>query len=366
MAAQSTDFLKNSLLVRRRKMSKKVIDIRPHHGMCLAYYQGKGYSEGFTGHMYEMKAQYEKNAKVRLTVSTDEICAACPNNGEGICKSAEKVASYDRAVLECCGLQEGQELPYKTFADRVQKAILRSGRRPKICGGCQWDALCHEEPAQQFGRNIKAVIFDLDGTLIDTEKYYRVCWPKALAHFGYEMTDEQALSLRSLGQPFAPAYLKEMFRNPKLDYPAIRAYRKQLMEEALEQNGIEIKPGAVELLTYLRKKGIITAIATATDMERATRYLKKIGLYDYFDRVISATMVEKGKPSPDIYQYACRQLGLAPEECMAVEDSPNGIMSAHLANCIVVMVPDQTEPDEHVWDMLDVRVDTLSDIIGFF
>jgi DNA helicase-2/ATP-dependent DNA helicase PcrA len=138
------------------------------------------------------------------------------------------------------------------------------------------------------------------------------------------------------------------------------------MEEALEQNGIEIKPGVIELLTYLRKKGIVTAIATATDMERATRYLKKIGLYDYFDRIISATMVKEGKPSPDIYQYACEQIGLAPEECMAVEDSPNGIMSAHLANCIVVMVPDQTEPDEHVWDMLDVRVDTLSDIIGFF
>ena len=188
--------------------------------------------------------------------------------------------------------------------------------------------------------DVKAVIFDLDGTLIDTEKYYRICWPKALAH------------------------LKQMFDDPELDYPAIRAYRKELMEEALARDGIRIKPGAVELLTFLRERGIITAIATATDMERATRYLKKIGLETYFDRIISATMVKEGKPSPDIYIYACEQLGLQPEKCLAVEDSPNGITSAYHAGCRVIMVPDQTEPEEELKALLSARVDTLSDLIG--
>jgi DNA helicase-2/ATP-dependent DNA helicase PcrA len=345
------------------KMSKTAIAIRPHHGMCLAFYQGKGYSEGFTGHMYEMKARFETNPLVKLVVCTDEICVACPNDEDGTCKSAAKVASYDRAVLLHCGLKEGQELHYREFAQLVQDRIFAKGLRTAICGNCQWDALCRIQPSM---KTIKAVLFDLDGTLIDTEKYYRVCWPKALAHFGYEMTDEQALSLRSLGQPFAPAYLKEMFDDSNLDYPAIRAYRKQLMEKALEENGIEIKPGAIELLNFLRKNGIVTAVATATDMERATRYLKQIGLYDYFDRVISATMVKEGKPSPDIYRYACEQLGVAPKECMAVEDSPNGILSAHRAHCVVVMVPDQTEPDGQLREMLFARVDVLTDIMNLF
>ena len=65
---------------------------------------------------------------------------------------------------------------------------------------------------------IKAVIFDMDGTLIDTEKYYRIFWPMALKQFGYEMTDEQALSMRSLGQPYAPQHLKDMFHDPDMDY----------------------------------------------------------------------------------------------------------------------------------------------------
>ena len=99
-------------------------------------------------------------------------------------------------------------------------------------------------------------------------------------------------------------------------------------------------------------------------MERATRYLKKIGLETYFDRIISATMVKEGKPSPDIYIYACEQLGLQPEKCLAVEDSPNGITSAYHAGCRVIMVPDQTEPEEELKALLSARVDTLSDLIG--
>ncbi|MGN0424991.1 MAG: HAD family hydrolase [Acetatifactor sp.] len=212
---------------------------------------------------------------------------------------------------------------------------------------------------------IQAVIFDMDGTLIDTEKYYRIFWPKALAEFGYHMTDEQALSMRSLGRPFAPRQLKDWF-GEDFDYVAVRDRRKALMEECLDREGIERKPGSLELLKRLKQEGMTTAIATATDPERTAKYLKQTGLEGYFDRLISATQVKEGKPSPDIYLYACEQLGAAPENCIAVEDSPNGVLSAYRAGCKVVMVPDQTEPDAELSRLLYAkvaRIDALTDLL---
>ncbi len=208
---------------------------------------------------------------------------------------------------------------------------------------------------------IRAVIFDMDGTLIDTEKYYRVFWKKALQEFGYTMTDEQALSMRSLGRPFAPERLREWF-GEELDYQKVRQRRKELMEQCIEREGIRRKPGALELLFKLRKQGVTTAIATATDLERTEKYLKMAGLDGYFDEIISATMVKEGKPSPDIYLYACGKLGLKPQECIAVEDSPNGVLSAYRAGCKVIMVPDQTKPDGEMHKLLYACVNSLSDI----
>lgn len=208
---------------------------------------------------------------------------------------------------------------------------------------------------------IQAVIFDMDGTLIDTEKYYRIFWPKALAEFGYHMTDEQALSMRSLGRPFAPAQLKKWF-GEDLDYYAVRKRRKDMMEECLDREGIRRKPGALKLVQRLRADGITTAIATATDPERTAKYLKLTGLEGYFDRLISATQVKEGKPSPDIYLFACEQLGLAPEDCLAVEDSPNGVLSAYRAGCKVVMVPDQTRPEEEMKKYLYAVAESLDEV----
>ncbi len=210
---------------------------------------------------------------------------------------------------------------------------------------------------------IRAVIFDLDGTLIDTEKYYRVCWPASLAEFGYHMSDEQTLSLRSLGRPFAPARLKGWF-GEDFDYDRVRQRRKELFDQCLEREGLRCRPGAHALLKRLRQEGYTTAVATATDPERTDNYLKRTGLDGYFDKVISAAMVAEGKPSPDVYLYACEELGLRPAECLAVEDAPNGVLSAFRAGCRVVMVPDQTEADEEIRQYLYAVADSLEEIYG--
>lgn len=210
--------------------------------------------------------------------------------------------------------------------------------------------------------NVKAVIFDLDGTLIDTEKIYSEVWPKAIETFGLKMEREQYLALRSLGRPFAPRKMKEWF-GEDFDYDKARTVRKGFFDAYIAEHGIERKYGATELLSYLRNKGIITAIATATDVKRAGEYLEMTGLTGYFDKLISATMVDEGKPSPKVYLYACEQLKLSPSECVAVEDAPNGIISAKRAGLKVIMVPDQSKPDAKLMAELDYCVNNLKEIM---
>lgn len=120
------------------------IRLRPHHGMCFQFYEGKGYSAAFTDHMGRViRALSERpDMPVKLTLSADVVCEHCPNNVEGICQSIEKVMRYDAAVLNACGLQDGDELPYAHFAARVKERILDAGLRCGICGDCEWDAIC--------------------------------------------------------------------------------------------------------------------------------------------------------------------------------------------------------------------------------
>lgn len=213
--------------------------------------------------------------------------------------------------------------------------------------------------------NCKAFIFDLDGTLIDTEKLYKIFWPQAVKDYGFTMTDEQRLALRSLGRPFVAEQMAEWF-GPTFDYLEIKNHRKVIMEEYVREHGIDKMPGAIELLEALKQKGITIAIATATDPERATRYLRKAGIsLDYFDKLISATEVPKGKPAPDIYLYACERLGLEPEDCIAVEDAPNGIRSAKAAGLKVIMVPDQAPATDDDSKYYDYCVKNLEEIISY-
>ena len=211
----------------------------------------------------------------------------------------------------------------------------------------------------------KAVIFDLDGTLIDTERFYRKVWPEATEHFGYHLTDEQVLELRSLGRPFAPKKFEEWF-GEDFNYDVVRTYRKRLFEQCVSAEGIKVKAGVPELLNFLKGKGVTIAVATATDVERSVRYLKAAGIYKYIDKLCSAADVKEGKPSPYVYEEACKQLGLKPWECLAVEDAPNGIKSAAAAGCRVIFVPDQTEDEPEVEPLCVGKVKTADEIIDFF
>ncbi len=208
---------------------------------------------------------------------------------------------------------------------------------------------------------IKAVIFDMDGLILDTEKLLVKYWCQAANEAGFPMQREHALNIRSLHRKFAIPYLQGLF-GEDFDYVKIRSRRMELMTQALAENGPELKKGVRELLAFLKEQGIASAIATATDLERTKNYLSRVGIFEQFDRIVCATMVEYGKPKPDIYLYAAQQLGLQPCECMALEDSPNGVRSAAAAGCVTVMVPDLTPPDEELTALIHAKADSLLDV----
>ena len=207
---------------------------------------------------------------------------------------------------------------------------------------------------------IKGVIFDLDGTLLDTEKLYRRFWVEAARQLGYPMEDRHALMIRSMAAE--PLLKREVCAD--FDYHAVRALRRQIMEAFIDENGVDPKPGLLETLAALRARGLKIGLATATPEYRARKYLRMVNAEQYFDAVTCADMVKRGKPQPDIYLLACERTGVKPEEAIAVEDAPTGIAAAHAAGCLAVMIPDQDQPDDALRALCHAVLPALSDVVS--
>lgn len=129
------------------------VPLRPHHGMCFQFYEGKGYSADFTDHMGGVirKLSARPESRIILTVGPDPVCSGCPNNSRGVCATGEKADRYDAAVLRACGLRPGDSLAYGDFLELVRTRVLDRGLRGKICGDCCWNALCQRKQTADAG-----------------------------------------------------------------------------------------------------------------------------------------------------------------------------------------------------------------------
>lgn len=201
----------------------------------------------------------------------------------------------------------------------------------------------------------KALFFDLDGTLIDTEPLYFYFWKKAIESFGVTPKYEDVLAMRSLDVTLAKEHLKTI--DPKLDYDIVKKVRISLMTEYLNAYEIKVKDYVFDVLNkYKDKKDMY--IVTANTVEKANRILEMTKLSPYFKGVISAKDTKRGKPFPYVYLYASKYVNLNPKDILTFEDSPNGIRSAHEAGNKVVYVLDMTYPtdeDKKFYDYLLVE-----------
>ncbi len=208
---------------------------------------------------------------------------------------------------------------------------------------------------------IKGAIFDMDGVLINSEILYQRFWIEALKFFGYNATENHILSLRSLTGKNAEKKLKSFF-GEELNYQKVKEKRIKLMDNYIRKNGVEAKPGGDFILQYLKEKGIKLALATSSPLERAKKHLSLVGLYKYFDEFVCGSMVKNSKPQPDIYLLAAKKLNLPSEECIAVEDSPNGAIAGISAGCKTIFIPDLTPCPEELKSRIFALCSNLREI----
>src|SRR3954470_5633919 len=183
-----------------------------------------------------------------------------------------------------------------------------------------------------------AVIFDNDGLTLDTEHTWTRAESALYARYGTEFTLDHKREM--LGTSGAKSALT-MERH--LDQPGrgdeLRVELRELVHAELAGAGVEPMPGAVELIDALRDSGTPIGLATNSGREFATRALRAAGIYEHFDAVVSAEDVARPKPAPDVYLAAAAELGAAPEDCVALEDSETGVAAAKAAGMTVIGVP---------------------------
>ena len=199
---------------------------------------------------------------------------------------------------------------------------------------------------------MKAVIFDMDGTLYDTERIYGEAWEKAgISH---------ELYLRLIGRSHVS--IVDLLNKCGYRGEEICAKKRQYTEEILQKRGIPVKPGVIETLKWLQERHVLTAIATSSHISVADRYLDETNMRQYFSKVISGNGLEHGKPEPDIFLYAADQLEADPGDCIVVEDGFNGVRAGKAAGMLTIMIPDQVLPDTEMKATADIILKSMEEL----
>ncbi len=201
----------------------------------------------------------------------------------------------------------------------------------------------------------------MDGVLFDSERIYNEAWCRVGKKMN--LSDIQSCITYCVGRNGKDirAYLLKKY-GPSFPSEQFSAAIKQAFEEIVAAEGLPLKVGVREILSWLHGVGVKIGLATSTSKKSAERYLENAGLLHYFQAVVTGDMILNGKPDPEIYALACAALGVLPEACFAIEDSPNGIKSAHAAGLKVIMVPDLIEPTEEIEKLLFAKFDSLLEV----
>ena len=205
------------------------------------------------------------------------------------------------------------------------------------------------------------VIFDMDGLMFDTEKVFIKAWDYAGERIGIGKAGYMVY--KTLGMSIVASYeiWNEEFGD-RYNQEELRKYTKEFLKNYYENNKVPLKQGLYVLLEYLKNANAKLAVASLSPRWEVEKHLNDAGIIDCFSAIICGDMVEKSKPAPDIYIKACEMLNENPEECIALEDSKKGLLSAYRAGCKSIMVPDLWQPDEEILQIIKGKYSDLEQV----
>ncbi|GHU64501.1 hydrolase [Clostridia bacterium] len=213
---------------------------------------------------------------------------------------------------------------------------------------------------------VKGVIFDMDGLMFDTEVLCTEGWFAVAERYGLAgMNRDFIAGTKGVKRDVTEALFKEYFGNA-IDFVSFYADRDAYVNERIDEQGVPVKPGLIELLTVLQQLGIPRAVASSSGHDRVYGYLRKAGLVDRFDAIVTGSDIKNGKPNPEIFLAAAGRLGLAPFSCLVLEDALFGVKAAMAAGMPVILVPDEDTANEESASLATGIADSLADVIDLF
>lgn len=212
--------------------------------------------------------------------------------------------------------------------------------------------------------NYKAVIFDMDGVIFDSERACMETWVVLAKEYGLENIEESFLACTGTTNARTKEIMIERY-GADFPYDEYAAKASKMFHEKNDFGKLPMKEGVVLLLDYLKENNIKIALASSTRKQTVEKELTWAKIIRYFDVIIGGDMLRASKPAPDIYLKACEELNLLPKECFAIEDSFNGIRSAYNGGLRPIMVPDLLSPDEEMESLAEIILPSLTGVVDY-